>query len=169
MKTVAQDRDKEEILRRIAALRADQARRWGKMSCRQMVCHLSDSFLCALGERTASSVKPPIPSAAMRWGALYFPMRWPKGVPTRPELEQGVGGTAPAEFSTDREKLVGLVERFSSAREFAEHPMFGEMSEKDWMRWGYLHCDHHLRVVSAILCKRLAGSLAFRGWSLRIA
>ena len=24
-------------------------------------------------------------------------------------------------------------------------PMFGHMSEKDWMQWGYLHADHHLR------------------------
>jgi hypothetical protein len=23
--------------------------------------------------------------------------------------------------------------------------MFGPMSERDWMRWGYLHADHHLR------------------------
>ena len=26
-----------------------------------------------------------------------------------------------------------------------EHPIFGAMSVKDWMRWGYLHADHHLR------------------------
>jgi prephenate dehydrogenase len=25
------------------------------------------------------------------------------------------------------------------------HPMFGPMSPEDWMRWGYLHADHHLR------------------------
>jgi hypothetical protein len=25
------------------------------------------------------------------------------------------------------------------------HPMFGGMTAKDWMRWGYLHADHHLR------------------------
>jgi hypothetical protein len=25
------------------------------------------------------------------------------------------------------------------------HPLFDAMSERDWMRWGYLHVDHHLR------------------------
>jgi hypothetical protein len=25
------------------------------------------------------------------------------------------------------------------------HPIFGKMSETDWMRWAYLHVDHHLR------------------------
>ena len=111
-----------------------------------MVVHLSDAFLCPMGEKIASPAKPPIPRAVMKWGALYFPMKWPQGVPTRPEMEQGVGGTAPVEFSQDREKLVALIERFVKKNfDWAEHPIFGEMSEKDWMRWGYLHCDHHLR------------------------
>lgn len=145
MKTLSNGANKQEVLLRIAALRVDRDRRWGKMSCRQMVCHLSDSFLCALGEKTASSVKPPIPQGIFRWFALYVPLPWPHGVPTRPEMEQGVGGTAPVEFAGDRQRLVDLVERFSRAREFAEHPMFGGMSERDWMRWAYLHCDHHLR------------------------
>jgi hypothetical protein len=25
------------------------------------------------------------------------------------------------------------------------HPIFGRMTEAEWMRWGYLHTDHHLR------------------------
>lgn len=143
MKTL--DSDKAEVLRRIAALRPDSGRRWGKMSCHQMIVHLSDAFLMPLGEKKASRAGVPIPRGIYRWLALYVPLRWPRGVQTRPEMEQGVGGTAPLEFSGDRQKLVELVERFSAAREFAEHPMFGTMREKDWMRWGYLHCDHHLR------------------------
>ena len=77
-------------------------------------------------------------------------MQWPHGVATRPEMEQGIGGTAPVEFLEDREKLVALIERFvKKGFDWAEHPVFGEMSEKDWMRWGYLHCDHHLRQFGA--------------------
>ena len=34
----------------------------------------------------------------MKWVALYAPIPWPKGVPTRPEMDQYVGGTAPFEF-----------------------------------------------------------------------
>lgn len=150
MKTFARDVYKQEVIRRLVVLKADQARRWGKMSCHQMLCHLSDSFLCSMGEKTASSMKPPIPKMVMKWGALYFPMRWPKGVATRPEIEQGVGGTAPVEFTVDRDRLVALIERFSKVNSaFAEHPIFGVMSERDWMRWGYLHCDHHLRQFGA--------------------
>jgi hypothetical protein len=146
MKTLANHSDRQEVLRRLASLRTEQARRWGKMSCHQMIVHLNDAFLCPMGEKMVSSAKPPIPRSVMKWGALYFPMPWPRGVPTRPEMEQGTGGTAPVEFSRDRERLVAVIERFVKRDyEWSEHPIFGAMSEKDWMRWGYLHCDHHLR------------------------
>jgi hypothetical protein len=29
--------------------------------------------------------------------------------------------------------------------QFARHPIFGELTEREWMRWGYLHTDHHFR------------------------
>jgi hypothetical protein len=29
------------------------------------------------------------------------------------------------------------------------HPIFGAMSAGDWLRWGYLHMDHHLRQFGA--------------------
>jgi hypothetical protein len=25
------------------------------------------------------------------------------------------------------------------------HPIFGRMSHREWLRWAYLHADHHLR------------------------
>jgi hypothetical protein len=148
MKTLSNDPDKQEVLRRVTALRADSTRRWGKMTCHQMICHLTDAFMCGLGEKSASRARAPLPRGLYKWGALYVPFQWPHGIATRPEMEQGVGGTAPVEFSTDREKLLAITERFANAsRDFrwADHPIFGEMSEKDWMRWGYLHSDHHLR------------------------
>jgi hypothetical protein len=148
MKTFAQDHDKQEVLQRLAALRADQPRRWGKMSCHQMLCHLNDAFLLPLGEKTASRAAVPIPRPIFKWVALYAPLQWPKGVATRPEMEQGIGGTPPVEFERDRTKLLAVIEQFTnSSKDFAspDHPIFGKMSEADWLRWGYLHCDHHLR------------------------
>jgi hypothetical protein len=63
-------------------------------------------------------------------------------------VNQAIGGTPPAEFESDRRRLRALVERFAAQPPdfvFAPHPMFGAMSHDDWMRWGYLHADHHLR------------------------
>jgi hypothetical protein len=84
----------------------------------------------------------------MKPWVLYAPIKWPPGVATRPEIDQALGGTPPAEFAADVRRLLAMVDKFTAdPREFAflPHPMFGEMSEKDWMRWGYLHMDHHLR------------------------
>jgi hypothetical protein len=146
VKTLAEDVHKQEVLRRIASLKADSKRRWGKMSCHQTVVHLSDAFLCPLGEKQVSRASVSVPRGVYRWIALYVPVQWPRGIATRPEMEQGVGGTAPVDFLEDREKLIALIGRFTHNRfEWSEHPIFGAMSEKDWMRWGYLHCDHHLR------------------------
>jgi hypothetical protein len=102
--------------------------------------------LCPMGERKVSRARAPLPRGMYRWMALYVPVRWPHGIATRPEMEQGVGGTAPVEFSRDRDGLVAVIERFTNDKfAWAEHPILGAMSEKDWMRWAYLHCDHHLR------------------------
>jgi hypothetical protein len=45
-------------------------------------------------------------------------------------------------------RLLDSMERFSRGPrdfQFRPHPMFKKMSEGQWMRWGYLHMDHHLR------------------------
>ena len=74
-------------------------------------------------------------------------MKWPQNIKTRPEVEQGMGGTPPVEFERDRAMLVVVFDRFCdpSATLAATHPFFGPMSRQDWLRWGYLHADHHLR------------------------
>jgi hypothetical protein len=49
-------------------------------------------------------------------------------------------------------ELRGLIDRFTrQPRDFElqMHPIFGAMTEEEWMRWGYLHMDHHLRQFGA--------------------
>lgn len=118
------------------------------MTAPQMICHLSDAFCLALGEKQARALPVPVPRAVFKFVALRVPIAWPKGLPTLPEVEQGAGGTPPAEFEPDRERLLVLLQRFCEpGRSFKgiAHPMFGQMTPGDWLRWGYLHTDHHLR------------------------
>jgi len=148
MKSFLTQADKKEILERLSNLRPDSYRRWGRMTPHQMICHLSDSFKSRLGEKEISSISNPFTRTMVKWIALYAPLPWPRGVKTRPEADQEIGGTPPDDFESDRWRLVALIERFTApARdaEFHPHPLFGDMSEAEWMRWGYLHCDHHLR------------------------
>jgi hypothetical protein len=118
------------------------------MTAAQMMCHLNDSFLAAMGEKYVSPATGPIRRTLMKWGALYVPLRWPKNVSTRPEMRQGCGGTPPGRFEDDRARLVRTVKQFSSdpkALNGKPHPLFGPMTGAQWQRWGFLHSDHHLR------------------------
>ena len=74
-------------------------------------------------------------------------MNWPKGVPTIPEMDQRRGGgTLPADFTRDRTTLLDKLDQFASGMgPWPPHPIFGALSQDEWMRWGYLHTDHHLR------------------------
>lgn len=136
------------MLRRLRQVLPDSPRRWGKMSAHQMVCHLNDSFKLAIGERSISPASALLPGKLMKWFALYVPIRWPRGVPTMPEMNQNVSGTKPIEFETDVRELELLVERMTRLEKdfkWDRHPLFGAMPERDWLRLGYLHMDHHLR------------------------
>ncbi|MBV8816728.1 MAG: DinB family protein [Acidobacteriaceae bacterium] len=148
MRTLANEADRNVVAQRIGRVGPDAQARWGKMNAHQMICHLNDAYKCPLGEKSASAATGLFQRTVMKFGALYLPFTWPKGVPTRPEMEQGVGGTAPVEFERDRRELLDVLQRFSALGKRSEeqrHPIFGKMSEQDWMRWGFLHADHHLR------------------------
>lgn len=85
---------------------------------------------------------------AIKWSALYVPLRWRTGILTRPEIDQEVGGTKPVEFASDVAQLEALVEfvaTYGKDVTWQAHPIFGRMSKAAWLRWGYLHIDHHLR------------------------
>jgi len=117
------------------------------MSVHQMVCHLHDSYKCPLGEKYASPATNLLQRTLVKRLALSVPLPWPRGVATRPEMEQGKGGSPPVDFHEDLAALLSTLDRFCDhlPTPCSPHPIFGNMAVKDWMRWGYLHADHHLR------------------------
>ena len=148
MKSLSNPRDKAELLTRLERVTPASARQWGRMTPHQMLCHLNDSFRGVVGERGIVSVATLASRTLVKYSALYAPMPWPRGLPTRPEVDQEVGGTKPIEFAHDKSDLERLIERFARPeQDFASyaHPMFGRMSRAQWHRWAYLHVDHHLR------------------------
>jgi Protein of unknown function (DUF1569) len=149
-KTLANAEVREEIARRFAMLSPEAVRRWGVMSIGGMLCHVDDSYQVVMGEREFSCAKLSIPQGVAKFFALRTPMRWPRNLQTGESVRQGGGGTPPAEFTRDRARLLETLSRFCTCtRLIALHPFFGTMSQEDWMRWGYLHADHHLRQFGA--------------------
>jgi hypothetical protein len=152
MKTLANVTDKAEIIARLATIGPLSQRRWGKMTAAQMICHLSDALRVSMGERAPKPIGGLASRTVVKWAALWLPSKWPQGVKTVPECEAGVGGTPPAEMERDLAELHQLLDQFTSlprADELPPHPIFGKMSHRQWMRWGYLHMDHHLRQFGA--------------------
>ena len=147
VKTLDNRAVRQEILDRIAQLSGADQGKWGRMSVHQMVCHLRDGYGAALGEKAVTPATSVLQRTVVKWAALWAPLQWMKGYPTRPEMEQGKGGSAPADFESDRKALRGALERFCEElpQPCLPHPVFGAMNAREWGRWGYLHADHHLR------------------------
>jgi hypothetical protein len=145
MKSLASAVVLEETKGRLRSLRVEDKALWGRMTAVQMVRHLCHSCEMALGDRHVEPVKG-VPPAVLRWAALWSGIRWKKNYSTTPELELALKEDSGASFD---ELVVEAVEKIGivadGTRLHPEHPMMGTMTTKDWMRWGYLHTDHHLR------------------------
>jgi hypothetical protein len=152
LKTLDRPEDRAEILFRLRRVRPDSPRRWGRMSAPQMVCHLADAFRVLTGELTVCGASGVLQRTLLKRAVLYLPVRWPRGIPTDPGLDQERSGTRSAGFAADRERLEALVEAVvAPAWSFTPrpHPLFGVMTRAEWLRWGWLHMDHHLRQFGA--------------------
>ncbi len=145
MSTLADSKVLSTCCDRLARLASNSKPQWGHMTAHQMVCHLDDSFRVGTGEKYASPASNFLTKTVIRWIALHTAMKWPPGAKTRPEVEQGLGGTPPADWDRDCARLRQTMTDFSTRQKFGSHPLFGEMTQSDWLIWGYRHVDHHFR------------------------
>ena len=152
MKTLSNPQDRAEILHRFQFIRPDSQRRWGKMSAHQMVCDVADAYRAYINEKRVSRAAFWYSRKLAGFVAIWVPLPWPHGFPTRPEVDQLIGGTPTGDFETDRQELEHLIQRVTRLPrdfEWQPHPVFGSLSERSWMRLGYRHADHHLRQFGA--------------------
>ena len=148
MKSLATEECRAELLSRLRNARPENVRRWGRMTAHQMICHVCDTFRMALGQKPVADVSSLARRTLVKWMALYLPLQWRTGIVTVPEVDQELGGTRPVEFAADLKQAEGLLTLVASRAgrgAWPDHPVFGRMSEGDWLRWAYLHTDHHLR------------------------
>jgi hypothetical protein len=148
MKTLENAEVMQSVIERVSRVTPDRHALWGRMNAHQMLCHLIDSYQVPMGGKKAAMATGILQRTAMKYVALHVPLRWPKGIATMPEIDQLIGGTAPAQFEADRANLIDIIRRFAAMPpdfKWAPHPLFEHLSRWEWMRWGYLHPDHHLR------------------------
>ena len=135
------------IRARVASLRPDSPRQWGKMSIDQMLWHVNLPLRESLGEYPTPAPNVPLPKALFRWMILTFP--WGKSAPTRPDMK--VAGTR-YDFEVEKKSCLHMIDRFMARPMDGPWPRsanMGEMQGKHWSKLHFKHLDHHLRQFGA--------------------
>ena len=135
-----------EVKQRIAQLRPDSERLWGKMNAAQALEHCSRGMDMALGDKT-----PPRVFVGRILGRMVKPKVMGNDEPLRrnsPTAKQLVVQDE-RDLGTGRERLCGLIDRFAAAgpQGCTTHPhsFFGRLTPEEWATLMYKHLDHHLR------------------------
>jgi hypothetical protein len=134
------------VKQRIAQMRPDSARQWGKMNPAQALEHCSRGMEMALGDKT-------LPRAFI--GRILGPMVKPKVMGNDEPLRRN-SPTAKElvvkderDLATERTRLCGLIDRFAAAGPAGctthPHAFFGRLTPDEWAILMYKHLDHHLR------------------------
>jgi len=144
MRTLADPAVAACLAARLRRVTPTQARVWGTMTPHQMLAHVAIAAEAAQGLRPFSGSKRK-PSRLIKWIAIYGPFRWPHGVRAGAKPADAV--LDPESFEAERSHAITALEALAAPQgTVAEgHPLFGPMSRADWLRWGFLHTDHHLR------------------------
>jgi Protein of unknown function (DUF1569) len=149
MRSLSRQADYEILTNRLSTVAVDDSARWGRMNAYQMICHLGAAIRVPLGEIQVSEISERtslFSQTLIKWGAFWVPRPWPKGVPTRPELDQCALGICEGEFAAKQTDVLHQLDRLRRTKvEGVRHFLFGALSQTEWMRWGWLHTDHHLR------------------------
>jgi len=136
----------EEVKQRIAQMRPDSQRQWGKMNPAQALEHCSRGMEMALGDKNL-----PRAMVGRIMGWMVKPKVMANDEPLRrnsPTMKELVVQDEP-DLGTERTRLCGLIDRFAAAGPAGctthPHAFFGRLTPDEWAILMYKHLDHHLR------------------------
>jgi hypothetical protein len=136
----------EEVKKRIALLRTDSERQWGKMNAAQALAHCSAAMEMAMGK-----ICPPRILIGRLLGPLAKKSLIVKGEPMRRNAmtEKSCLVTDERNFVVERQRLRESIDRFAAGGPglCTKHPhfFFGPLTPVEWAALMYQHLDHHLR------------------------
>ena len=150
MKSLFEPTAADEIKGRIAHLRPDCERQWGKMTVPQMLAHCS-----AFMEMAAGLSSPRRSLIGRIFGSVAKSQVLDSEQPIRRNMptEKSLVVSDERNFSAERERLLEWIDRFAlgGPEKCTKHPhcFFGPMTPAEWAALGYKHLDHHLRQFGA--------------------
>ena len=144
MRTLFDPDARKAITDRLAALSPTASHQWGKMDVAQMLAHCSAALEVGTGDRPRKQALIGKVLAPFVRGSVLGDKPFSKNSPTDPTFVI----TDERNFARERERLVGLIARFSAAGASAAggqmHSFFGRISGEEWGTLMYKHLDHHL-------------------------
>lgn len=139
-----------EIKERLARLRPDAERKWGRMNLAQMLAHCTAALEMATGDRILRrTLIGRILGRLVKSRVLADDRPFSRNAPTDKGLKPG---EAP-DLDEERRRLSGLIDRFVAGGPARcsthPHPFFGPLNAQEWGVLAYKHLDHHLRQFGA--------------------
>jgi hypothetical protein len=144
---------RDELWRRVTALRPDTPAKWGRFDAPRMLAHAIQSLGMMTGDvHVEAKPVPWIVRHAPLKHLLIYVLPFPRGLPTAPELlartcPDAVGRSALA-WEEERQAFSGALDRIAEleTREaWPPHPAFGPLTGPQWGTLQYRHLDHHFR------------------------
>jgi uncharacterized protein DUF1569 len=136
----------KEVKERMAQLRPDSERLWGKMKPAQALAHCARGMELAVGDRMPSRM-----FLGRIIGRIVKPMALGNDKPMRrnsPTVKDLVVQDE-RDLGMEQERLSGLIDRFAAAGPAGctthPHSFFGRLTPDEWATLMYKHLDHHLR------------------------
>ena len=142
MKTIFDESARSEILQRFRQLSSDRRPRWGRLTAPKMLAHVSDQLRLGLDDIKSGPSSGFLSTRLGSWLAIYV-LPWPHGFKGPRETFT----TDPAAWERDLttlEQLLGRYEQSDVNAKWPDHPIFGQLSGKDWGALSYKHLRHHL-------------------------
>ena len=136
----------EEVKERMAQLRPESERQWGKMNPAQMLAHCSATIGMAMGK-----ISPPRILLGRLVGRLAKKSVIVSRTPMRRNsmTEKSCLVTDERDFLVESQRLRESIDRFATGGPgiCTKHPhfFFGPLTPLEWATLMYQHLDHHLR------------------------
>jgi hypothetical protein len=136
----------KQVEDRLAQLKPDSPRQWGRMTPAQAVAHCSGAMEWAVSDK-----RPPRTTSGWLIGWAIKPLVLKDDKPLRPgaPTDKSLVMADDCDLDVERRRLCGLIDRFVASGPAGctlhPHAFFGRLAPNEWAILMYKHLDHHLR------------------------
>jgi len=146
MKNLFEAATVEEVKERVARLRPDSDRLWGKMNPAQALAHCSAAMAMAVGEKLPRRI---LIGRLLGRLAKKSMILNEKPMPRNAVTDKSLVVSDERDFVAERQRLSEFIDRFAAGgpEVCTKHPhfFFGPLTPVEWAALMYQHLDHHLR------------------------